>query len=238
MTQDQDLDLLAGVGSGSEHDPAQERGEHLVDQPQRHRRIMPGIRRWRSSRSAHVSRVSGTHTRRRSGPPALTSWPSTGTATGSILSRSRSTTGGSWPPPRPDQTPLGRATDSWVAAVRTRSRWRLRRWPRYARHTSSTADRWPTGWPPSGCCRSASPPAAATSTRPPGWSVTTPRPPRRSRSTCSRPPAISIPTNENLYRDIMALQLRVGDKFAAANTLRLLASPTCRHRRSSGCTRG
>ena len=30
------------------------------------------------------------------------------------------------------------------------------------------------------------------------------------------------PTNENLYRDIMALQLRVGDKFAAANTLRLL----------------
>ena len=30
------------------------------------------------------------------------------------------------------------------------------------------------------------------------------------------------PANENLYRDIMALQLRVGDKHAAANTLRLL----------------
>jgi DNA-binding SARP family transcriptional activator len=30
------------------------------------------------------------------------------------------------------------------------------------------------------------------------------------------------PTNENLYRDIMALQLRAGDKHAAANTLRLL----------------
>jgi DNA-binding SARP family transcriptional activator len=30
------------------------------------------------------------------------------------------------------------------------------------------------------------------------------------------------PTNESLYRDIMALQLRAGDKHAAANTLRLL----------------
>ena len=29
------------------------------------------------------------------------------------------------------------------------------------------------------------------------------------------------PANENLYRDIIALQLRVGDKHAAANTLRL-----------------
>jgi hypothetical protein len=42
VAQDQDLDLLAGVGSRPEHDPAQELGEHLVDQPQRHQRIMPG----------------------------------------------------------------------------------------------------------------------------------------------------------------------------------------------------
>jgi hypothetical protein len=45
VTQDQDLDLVAGVASGTQHDPAQERGEHLVDQPQRHRRIMPDVRR-------------------------------------------------------------------------------------------------------------------------------------------------------------------------------------------------
>jgi hypothetical protein len=62
VTQEKDLDLLAGLGSSSDHDPAQERGEHLVDQPERHRRIMPGVRRRRSSRSADVNRVSGTHT--------------------------------------------------------------------------------------------------------------------------------------------------------------------------------
>ena len=42
VAQDQDLDLLGGVGSSAQHDPAQELGEHLVDQPQRHERIMPG----------------------------------------------------------------------------------------------------------------------------------------------------------------------------------------------------
>ena len=42
VAQDQDLDLLGGVGSGAQHDPAQELGEHLVDQSQRHQRIMPG----------------------------------------------------------------------------------------------------------------------------------------------------------------------------------------------------
>ena len=42
VAQDQDLDLLGGVGSGAQHDPAQELGEHQVDQPQRHQRIMPG----------------------------------------------------------------------------------------------------------------------------------------------------------------------------------------------------
>jgi hypothetical protein len=41
VAQDQDLDLLGGVGSGPQHDPAQELGEHLVDQPQRDQRIMP-----------------------------------------------------------------------------------------------------------------------------------------------------------------------------------------------------
>ena len=51
VAQDQDLDLLAGVGSGVQHDPAQELGEHLVDQPQRHQRIMPGTCHGRTSRS-------------------------------------------------------------------------------------------------------------------------------------------------------------------------------------------
>jgi hypothetical protein len=45
VAQDQDLDLLAGVGSGTQDHPAQELGEHLVDQPQRHGRIMPDCRR-------------------------------------------------------------------------------------------------------------------------------------------------------------------------------------------------
>jgi hypothetical protein len=64
VTQDQDLDLLTGLGSSPQHDPAQERGEHLVDQPQRHRRIMPAARNRRSTRSGNVGRVSGTHTLR------------------------------------------------------------------------------------------------------------------------------------------------------------------------------
>jgi hypothetical protein len=51
VTQDQDLDLLGGVGSGVQHDPAQELGEHLVDQPQRHQRIMPGPYSGRTGRS-------------------------------------------------------------------------------------------------------------------------------------------------------------------------------------------
>ena len=42
VAQDQDLDVLGGVGSGAQHDPAEELGEHLVDQSQRHQRIMPG----------------------------------------------------------------------------------------------------------------------------------------------------------------------------------------------------
>jgi hypothetical protein len=42
VADDQDLDFLAVVGSGAQHHPAQELGEHHVDQLQRHRRIMPG----------------------------------------------------------------------------------------------------------------------------------------------------------------------------------------------------
>jgi hypothetical protein len=42
VAQDQDLDVLGGLGSGAQHDPAEELGEHLVGQPQRHRGIMPG----------------------------------------------------------------------------------------------------------------------------------------------------------------------------------------------------
>ena len=51
---------LARVGVGAQHDPAQELGEHLVDQPQRHQRIMPGTWRGRTSRSRAVRTVSGT----------------------------------------------------------------------------------------------------------------------------------------------------------------------------------
>jgi hypothetical protein len=61
VAQDQDLDLLARVGPGVQHHPAQELGEHLVDQPQRHQRIMPGTWRGRTSRSRAVRTVSGTH---------------------------------------------------------------------------------------------------------------------------------------------------------------------------------
>jgi hypothetical protein len=60
-TENQDLDLLGHVRAAPQHHPAQELGEHVVDRPQCHRRIMPGSRRRRSSRSADVRRVSGTH---------------------------------------------------------------------------------------------------------------------------------------------------------------------------------
>jgi hypothetical protein len=43
VTQDEDLDLLGGVGSGAQHHPAQELGAHEVDH---HRRIMP-VTGWR-----------------------------------------------------------------------------------------------------------------------------------------------------------------------------------------------
>ncbi len=47
VAQDQDLDLLGRVGSGVQHQPAQELGDHHVDQPQRPRGIIPGLHRRR-----------------------------------------------------------------------------------------------------------------------------------------------------------------------------------------------
>jgi hypothetical protein len=41
MAQDENFDLVGGVGAGVEHHPAQQLREHLVDQFHRHRRIMP-----------------------------------------------------------------------------------------------------------------------------------------------------------------------------------------------------
>jgi hypothetical protein len=82
VTQDQDFDLLAGLGSSSQHDPAQERREHLVDQPQCHRRIMPGLRRQRSSRSGDVNRVSGIHKRN---SPSLTVYDESNPVIGCVV---------------------------------------------------------------------------------------------------------------------------------------------------------
>jgi hypothetical protein len=62
MAQDEDLDLVGGVGAGVEHHPAQQLCEHLVDQLHRHRGVMPRHRRPRSMRSAAVREVSGTYT--------------------------------------------------------------------------------------------------------------------------------------------------------------------------------
>jgi hypothetical protein len=61
VAQNEDLDLLGGVGSGAQHHPAQELGEQEVDQSQRHRRIMPVADWRRSSRSTARITVSGTH---------------------------------------------------------------------------------------------------------------------------------------------------------------------------------
>jgi hypothetical protein len=58
---DEDLDLFRRVGPGRQHHLAQELREHLVDQRQRHRRIMPGHPRLRTGRSTGVRRISGTH---------------------------------------------------------------------------------------------------------------------------------------------------------------------------------
>jgi hypothetical protein len=44
VAQDQDLDLLCPLGSSEQDHPAEELGEHQVDQLHRHRRVMPGSR--------------------------------------------------------------------------------------------------------------------------------------------------------------------------------------------------
>ena len=41
MAQDEDLDVLGGVGADAQRHPAQQLREHQVHQHQRHRRIMP-----------------------------------------------------------------------------------------------------------------------------------------------------------------------------------------------------
>jgi len=61
MAQDEDLDLVGGVGAGAQHHLAQQLREHLVDQPHRHLRIMPCQPQQRRTRSAVVREVSGTH---------------------------------------------------------------------------------------------------------------------------------------------------------------------------------
>jgi hypothetical protein len=51
VAQDEDLDLLPGVGSGAQDHPGQELGERHVDQLQCHQRIMSGSVRRQSGRS-------------------------------------------------------------------------------------------------------------------------------------------------------------------------------------------
>ena len=114
VAQDQDLDVLGGVGSGAQHDPAQELGEHLVDQPQRHRRIMPGTCRGRTSRSRAVCTVSGTHRPGAAAAPGCAAGcggRGRGRNAGAARDaadedrrRWRTSTTGQWPPPRPPPT--------------------------------------------------------------------------------------------------------------------------------------
>jgi hypothetical protein len=59
VAQDRDVDLVGGVGSRPEDDPAQELGEHLVDQPQRRRRMMPGRLPWTNGNLTGCARVLG-----------------------------------------------------------------------------------------------------------------------------------------------------------------------------------
>jgi len=57
VAQDQDLDLLGGVGTSAQSHPAQQLGEHPIDQHQRHRLIMLGCDRRRTGRSTGVRSV-------------------------------------------------------------------------------------------------------------------------------------------------------------------------------------
>lgn len=59
--QDEDLDVLGGVAAQAQRHPGQLLREQLVDQLQRHLRIMSGWLGLRSSRSTAVSTISGTN---------------------------------------------------------------------------------------------------------------------------------------------------------------------------------
>ena len=61
VTQEQDLDVLGRVGTSAQHHPAQQLGEHPIDQRQRHRLIMLDYNRRETARSTGVRNVSGTH---------------------------------------------------------------------------------------------------------------------------------------------------------------------------------
>jgi hypothetical protein len=61
MAQDEDLDVLGGVGADAQQRPAQQLRAYQVDQPEGHRRIMSGQLGRRSGRSTTASTVSGTH---------------------------------------------------------------------------------------------------------------------------------------------------------------------------------
>jgi hypothetical protein len=57
VAQDQDLDLLGRIGTGAQGRPAQQLGEHSIDQHQHHRLIMMGRERRRTGRSTNVRGV-------------------------------------------------------------------------------------------------------------------------------------------------------------------------------------
>jgi hypothetical protein len=61
MAQNEDLDLVGGVGAGVEHYPARQLREHLVDQLYRDRRIMPHQPEPRSTSAAATREISGAH---------------------------------------------------------------------------------------------------------------------------------------------------------------------------------
>jgi hypothetical protein len=61
VTQNQDLGFLAVVGTSAQCHPAQQVGEHSIDQHQRHRLIMSVHDLRRTSRSAGERSVSGTY---------------------------------------------------------------------------------------------------------------------------------------------------------------------------------
>src|SRR3954454_19700764 len=78
MAQDEDLDVLRGVGADAQRHPGQQLRKHQVHQLQRHRRIMPSSLQRQSSRSTAASTISGTYStvcaRGRHGVRTLRRW--------------------------------------------------------------------------------------------------------------------------------------------------------------------